>query len=410
MVLKDLNHCEGSGDRPSHGFCSWLGMSVTLVALGTLLTACGLPQMEAADRLFSGVGLTLLDDYELTLPTFEDTPIGGLSAITYDRQRDLFYVLADDRSVKAPARFYTLNPAFAFPEQAAAQTTARPKLETVTVESVTFLRDEARAFYPPGSLDPEGMALTPAQTLFISSEGDTNRGVDPFIGEFDLATGHLQRYLPLPKRYRLDNLAKPQRGVQNNLGFEALTLGPTGLAQGEPLRLFVATEAPLIQDEDPDRPSEEERPNRFLHYLIGNGSPELIAEYFYPLNPPPPSGVNGLVELLALDQRGNFLSLERSASLDGFQAQIFEVAIDGATDTSRIASLRGNLDNTMPLSKRRILDLATLEISLDNLEGMTFGPYLPDGSRTLILVSDSNFREEQKTQFLWFRLDAAALP
>jgi len=116
------------------------------------------------------------------------------------------------------------------------------------------------------------------------------------------------------------------------------------------------------------------------------------------------------VELLALDQRGNFLSLERSASLDGFQAQIFEVAIDGATDTSRIASLRGNLDNTMPLSKRRILDLATLEISLDNLEGMTFGPYLPDGSRTLILVSDSNFREEQKTQFLWFRLDTTALP
>jgi len=161
-------------------------MSVTLVALGTLLTACGLPQMEAADRLFSGVGLTLLDDYELTLPTFEDTPIGGLSAITYDRQRDLFYVLADDRSVKAPARFYTLNLAFAFPEQAAAQMTARPKLETVTVESVTFLRDEARAFYPPGSLDPEGMALTPAQTLFISSEGDTNRGVDPFIGSLSI--------------------------------------------------------------------------------------------------------------------------------------------------------------------------------------------------------------------------------
>ena len=39
----------------------------------------------------------------------------------------------------------------------------------------------------------------------------------------------------------------------------------------------------------------------------------------------------------------------------------------------------------------------------DNLEGMTFGPDLPDGSRTLVLVSDNNFEPLQKTQIVALR-------
>ncbi len=41
---------------------------------------------------------------------------------------------------------------------------------------------------------------------------------------------------------------------------------------------------------------------------------------------------------------------------------------------------------------------------LDNFEAMTFGPTLPDGGRTLLVVSDDNFRVTQKTVFLLFRL------
>jgi hypothetical protein len=36
---------------------------------------------------------------------------------------------------------------------------------------------------------------------------------------------------------------------------------------------------------------------------------------------------------------------------------------------------------------------------------MTFGPELPDGRRTLVLVSDDNFSETQVTQFLAFAVD-----
>jgi hypothetical protein len=41
---------------------------------------------------------------------------------------------------------------------------------------------------------------------------------------------------------------------------------------------------------------------------------------------------------------------------------------------------------------------------LDNFEGMAFGPDLPDGARTLLLVSDDNFNPHQRTAFLLFRI------
>ena len=43
-------------------------------------------------------------------------------------------------------------------------------------------------------------------------------------------------------------------------------------------------------------------------------------------------------------------------------------------------------------------------MKLDNTEGMTFGPRLPNGNRTLVFVSDDNFRKSQITQFLAFEV------
>ncbi len=45
-----------------------------------------------------------------------------------------------------------------------------------------------------------------------------------------------------------------------------------------------------------------------------------------------------------------------------------------------------------PVTKRLILNVETdLGIEPDNLEGMAFGPALPDGRVPLILMSDNNF-------------------
>jgi hypothetical protein len=41
--------------------------------------------------------------------TFAGTTVGGLSSITYDRSRGVFYSLSDDQGQFNPARFYTLR-------------------------------------------------------------------------------------------------------------------------------------------------------------------------------------------------------------------------------------------------------------------------------------------------------------
>jgi hypothetical protein len=63
------------------------------------------------------------------------------------------------------------------------------------------------------------------------------------------------------------------------------------------------------------------------------------------------------------------------------------------------------------LSKRLVLDLDVIVSrlepgaqSLDNFEGMTLGPALPSGDASLLLVTDDNFRQEQRTQVLAIRV------
>ena len=74
----------------------------------------------------------------------------------------------------------------------------------------------------------------------------------------------------------------------------------------------------------------------------------------------------------------------------------------GATDTSKIASFKGNT-TIQPIQKQLVFDLQQLDIYIDNLEGMALGSRLPDGSQTLLLVSDNNFSSRQITQFLLFK-------
>ena len=46
-----------------------------------------------------------------------------------------------------------------------------------------------------------------------------------------------------------------------------------------------------------------------------------------------------------------------------------------------------------------------LGIYIDNIEGVTFGPILPDGKRSLLFISDNNFSPLEKTQVLLFEIE-----
>jgi len=66
---------------------------------------------------------------------------------------------------------------------------------------VTTLLDETNQPFAAGSLDPEGIALTSSGTVFISSEGDAEQLIKPFIKEFSLTSGRQLKTLVVPSKF-----------------------------------------------------------------------------------------------------------------------------------------------------------------------------------------------------------------
>ena len=369
------------------------------VLLSLLAPYCATPAL-AQDRVFLDLSLEFLGEYKLPKTDFMNTPVGGLSAITYDRQRDRFLAVSDDPSLFAFARFYILKIAFN------STSDSRIGIQKINIESVTFLTDKDGQTFAKGTIAPKGIAITPEQTVFISGYSDTLDRTIPFIQEFDI-NGKMLQSLSIPERYlsnAIDGLEQ-SKGIQQTSAFESLTFNPTGTVStsGEPVNLFTATSSSLVQDRKPSS-SQNGASCRFLHYLIGIGTPVLIAEYSYPLEQTlHDATLNSLVELISVDRGGHFLSLERSREEFGLGEKIFQIATGGASDTSRINSLKGEIKSIRPIKKKLLLDLNQLGIPLDNLQGMTLGPRLRDGTQSLLLVSNNNFNDQQTTQFLLFR-------
>jgi 3-phytase/alkaline phosphatase D len=324
---------------------------------------------------------------------FSGTEVGGLSSIDYDENRGVYYIISDDPSQINPARYYTasidvfdggLDPG------------------DVTFQQVTFLRDETGSTFPPLSLDPEGLTLPHPGQLFITSEGFVlpEPPIDPFINRFNLV-GRQNRALTVPEKF----LPNPERtqGIRHNLAFESLTSTP------DERYLYTATENALVQD-GPPATLTNGSPARVLQYDLGSKRPG--AEFVYPVDPifaapvPPDAfAVNGLVELLALDNRGTFLAMERSFSVGvGNRVALYETTTEDATNVADIQALApsgGSPASYQAMSKEFLLDFQD-EFGLipDNLEGLAFGPPLADGRSLLIVVSDNNFAVGQTTQFI----------
>ncbi len=336
---------------------------------------------------------------EVTFPTrlsFKGTEVGGLSGLTYDPSKNLYYSISDDRSQINPARFYTLDINLSDGEL---------NNEDVTFQNVTTLLNASGQPFPESSLDPEGISLTDNGTVFISSEGSVaaTPQINPFVNEFSL-TGEQLQALPVPQKFLPTT---GDRGIRDNLAFESVTITP------DQKFLYTATENALAQD-GAIATTENGSPSRILKYNLVTGTE---AEFLYETDPvaapPIPAdqfSTNGLVELLALDNSGTLLALERSFSVGvGNNIKLYEVRLQGATDISGVDSVDG-LEVGAVAQKRLLLDFAELGVPLDNIEGITLGPTLPDGRQSLVVVSDNNFSETQFTQFLAFAVDTNTIP
>ena len=314
---------------------------------------------------------------QAVLPTgtpFGGTTVGGLSSITYDARRGVFYTVSDD---PADVRYYTVALDLA---------DGRLSDGDVRFDAVTKLLAPGGSQYAATAVDPEGLALTKDRELIFTSEGFANSLVDPFVRRYSL-DGTFLGDLPVPQ----DFLPAAGRGVRPNLGFESAGVPPNGRFA------YVATENALVQD-GPAATLAAGSPARIVRYRLPSGRLDRPWTYLTDpvAEPPSPAGaftVNGLVELLPLNNRF-LLAMERSFSVGapdtGNTIRLYRVELPGGGGEA---------------SKTLLLDLDALGIPLDNVEGMTFGPRLPDGRQSVVLVSDNNFARAQFTQFLLFALD-----
>ncbi len=383
---------------------------LSLIAASSLAFTTVDQQASSAPAGPPGAGARTVVDLEflgeVTFNTgfqFGDTEMGGLSGMAFDSNRGVYYALSDDRSDFDPARFYTLTIDLS---------DGALDPGDVAFQDVTTLLDENGSPYAPGALDPEGIVLVRPGFLFISSEGDANAvpPIDPFVNRFN-PNGRQTRALPVPDKFLPDGAGLS--GIRNNLAFESLTVTP------DRRYLYTATEAALFQD-GPAADVGQESLARILQYDLRGKEP--AAEFVYVVDPVaevpvPPTAfrVNGLVELLAIDDAGTLLALERSFSVGvGNTVRLYEILTQGATDVSGIDDLFDETTGTpaafVPVQKRLLLDFASLGLTPDNLEALAFGPALPDGRLPLLVVSDNNFNPAQVTQFIALALEIEPVP
>lgn len=331
--------------------------------------------------------------------TFDATTVGGFSGLDLDERSGTWYVVSDDRSALQPARFYTAKLAFDGPDGA---------LTAVELTGTTpFLRPDGTP-YPPltggdgTTPDPEDIRVDPhTGQLLWSQEGDRivpTDGTGPTLinptVRFAGTDGTFVAELEIPLAQRATT---GESGIRQNLGPEGLTFAADGSL------VVTALEGPLLQDGPVPTTTAGALSRIVVQYRDG----EILDEYAYRQEPifaaPTPAdgfANNGVTAILAIDGRdpSRFLVMERSFVTGvGNQVRIYEVSTAGATDVSDGAPLA----DAEPVHKRLLLDVADLPVeSVDNIEGMAWGPDREDGSRTLVLVSDDNFSATQVTQFV----------
>lgn len=320
---------------------------------------------------------------------YKDTVVGGLSSLDYVSETNSYTAISDDRSKENPARFYSLKldydaSAFKAWRFSDMKFIKRP-------DGSMFPKPE---FFGKTSVDPEAMRLSPARnSYFWTSEGHAKKGVNPFIREMTLSGDYIRDFI-VPQKY----LVADGKGIRNNLGFEALTI------LTDQKSILVSTEGPLIQD-GAEADIHQGAPVRLLQLDIRSG--KALHEYVYDVSPVHqevlPFGslsVSGVVDILAVSA-GKYIVVERSFSAGaGLSVKLFLADLSDATDVLSFNNLKEAIYK--PVHKKLLVDIGAFGINVDNIEGISFGRILEDGRRSLILISDNNFRSAQVTQILVF--------
>lgn len=369
--------------------------ALALASAAIFLSACASIPRDAPIA-----GLRLIGEQRIALKQpFEGTTVGGLSGIDYDAASATWVMESDDRSEINPARFYRATLSY-----------DSEKFSGVTLNSVHFFTQPDGSRYPNLAharldkgdevADIESIRVDPRDgSVWYSSEGNRKVGLHPFVRHAD-RDGKFLATLPTPAMF---NVSKEEVGSRNNMSFEGLSFSPDGKS------LWLGMEAALYQDgplATPDHGS-------VVRITRLDRAGAVLGQYAYPLDAvasrpaPGREADNGVSEILAVNDH-QVLVVERAgvANADGLYAnhvRVYEMETQGATDIQALPALTGA--TYVPARKRLLLDLEQIGLArVDNLEGISWGPRLANGRRSLVMISDDNFNPQQVTQILAFEV------
>jgi len=347
--------------------------ALILVYLSFSLNSCCQKQFLKNDNL-SANSIQLIGEYIIPVNTmYRNTVVGGLSSIDYSNGK--YYLISDDK--KKPVRFYEMK----------IDVSINGIDDFEITDMVSIHNDEKY-------IDPEGLRFDKLTNHFFwTSEGAVRKGISPSVYEIT-SNGESVRKFETPSIFEVSE--KENFGPRQNGTFECLSMS------ANPDYFWIGMELPLKQDGEEPSLKDGEYPVRISKINKNTGT--IYFQFVYKLNKIPkdskPKGkflVNGLPEILEID-KSHFIFVERAYASGhndgGNTVKLFKVDISKASDVKELSSLKGQ--KYIAANKTLLFDFETIRPKLtngivDNIEGITFGPTLKNGHKTIIVVSDNNF-------------------
>lgn len=324
--------------------------------------------------------LGFLDEYIVAENiSINETLVGGLSGIDYAKGK--YYLVCDDAS---HPRYYEANIEI-----------SNSKIDTIAFTSVTKFNDSTQY------LDLEAIRFDKNNNdVVITSEGSINLQKDPSL--FSVTrSGIIDHFFKIPDALKAGSKQKPR----NNGTLEGLAYSYDGKGY------WIAMELPLEADGPQPDVSETKSPVRITYIDAKTKKPTKQFAFLLEKIDKIPKGnfaVNGLTDLIEYE-KDKFIVIERSYSsglgTQGNTIKMFSIDASMASNTINVDSLKDA--KFKPAKKELIFNFESVRTQLtdkiiDNIEGLTFGPTLANGNKTLILVADNNFNKlgSQLNQFI----------
>lgn len=302
-------------------------------------------------------------------PTFkvENLKVGGLSGCV--KKNDRIYFVSDDRGGEGGARIVIFE-----------WDSVTNELNLNSGKNLKIKNTNSKKI-----LDLEGIGLNSQNEFLMSNEGDLNKkprqGPELFWAD---QAGNRLRKVELPSAFMPNLSGQQNSGIQNNLGFEGLSVDQ------ELNRWGAILERPVLVGE-----------NQIADHIVMIESDlqslKVDREYIYPLPQYEGSGISldmGVTDFL-YETQNDLLVLERGAELSMkgllFNGQLC-IAQKNKSEINRKCPYVFNNDQA-------VLKAIT---KIPNFEGLC---WLNEKKTQFLVVSDNNFSKTENTVFLLYNLN-----